>query len=98
MKKYFVALTLIAFVWSCSPKTTPTTTTTTPAPAKPSGDVAAGKETYEAKCGRCHGLPNPGDFTATKWPHIIDEMAPKAKLDGTETANVLAYVLANAKQ
>ena len=54
--------------------------------------VAAGKETFTAKCGRCHELKPAETYTAAKWVKIIDWMAPKAKLDATEKENVLAYV------
>jgi mono/diheme cytochrome c family protein len=60
-------------------------------------EVAAGKETFKAKCGRCHGLKPAEMYTAEKWVKIIDWMAPKAKLDASEKENVLAYVSFYAK-
>ncbi len=60
--------------------------------------IAAGQNTFNAKCGRCHGLKNPGDFTAERWEGIMDAMAPKAHLTDIEKANVYAYVKANAKK
>jgi trimethylamine-N-oxide reductase (cytochrome c) len=101
MKKIFVISFLAIAIWSCSHKTTPsqaTTTTTTVTTTTATGDVAAGKDTYSAKCQQCHGLKDPGKFTTTQWAPILDNMARKANLDPTEKANVLAYVLANAKQ
>jgi mono/diheme cytochrome c family protein len=97
MKKIFVIAGLVAgiVIASCSPKTTPPPAATTTAPT---GDVAAGKDTYVAKCQRCHELKNPGDFNTRQWVKLVDEMAPKAHLDDAEKANVLAYVQANAKQ
>jgi mono/diheme cytochrome c family protein len=60
--------------------------------------IAAGQNTFNAKCGRCHGLKTPGDFTAERWVGIMDAMAPKAHLTDIEKANVYAYVKANAKK
>jgi hypothetical protein len=58
---------------------------------KETAQVVAGKEVFKAKCGRCHDLKAPENYTATKWVKIVDWMAPKAKLDATEKENVLAY-------
>jgi cytochrome c2 len=99
MKKIAVVSFLIIAVWSCSHKTAPTqTTTTTTVTTTTTGDASAGKDIYIAKCGQCHGLKNPGNYTVTEWGPILDHMAKKAQLDDTEKANVLAYVDANAKQ
>jgi len=95
-----------------SAKTTPTTPpvavapAVVPPPAKPetippTGDnnaIAQGQTTFTAKCGRCHALKTTTDFTAQRWVGILESMAPKARLDATEKANVLAYVQANAKK
>ena len=58
----------------------------------------AGQATFNAKCGRCHGLKVAGDFTATRWASILAVMAPKANLTEEERNNVYAYVKANAKK
>jgi hypothetical protein len=58
---------------------------------KETKEVVAGKEVFKAKCGRCHELKAPENYTAAKWVKIIDWMAPKAKLDASEKENVLAY-------
>jgi len=70
------------------------------APATSGNDAAlkAGQETYNAKCGRCHGLKVTTDYTSDRWISIMQVMAPKARLDETEKANVLAYVQANSKK
>ena len=87
-------------------KTTPTTTpekkpvmaTNMDLDKRPvTAEVAKGQETYTAKCGRCHGLKNTADYTAKEWIGWLDKMAPKARLDETEKANVLAYVQFYAK-
>lgn len=68
-----------------------------PITKKESIEVAAGKETFKAKCGRCHDLKPAETYTAEKWVKIIDWMAPKAKLNASEKENVLAYVSFYAK-
>lgn len=70
-------------------------------PATPAGTASPavmGQTTYNAKCGRCHGLKVTTDYTADRWASIIQVMAPKAQLNDTEKENVLAYVRANAKK
>lgn len=68
-----------------------------PAPTETT-EVTAGHSTFNAKCGRCHGLKNPDTHTVSQWKDIIAKMAPKAKLDSTERANVTAYVNFYAKK
>jgi hypothetical protein len=99
MKKIsIVTISLAILVWSCSHKTTPAKTETATITTAVAGDAMEGKATYTAKCGRCHGLKNPANYTSTEWVPILNSMAAKAKLDDTEKANVNAYVQANAKQ
>ncbi|UEG50488.1 hypothetical protein LK994_03230 [Ferruginibacter lapsinanis] len=107
MKKVFV-LSILAFtIFSCAKKVTPATAaekkpteeqTVVVAPEAMATNVASGKVTYEAKCGRCHGLKEPGEFTAERWVGLVNWMAPKAHLSDTEKADVLAYVQAGAKK
>ncbi|RTL57140.1 MAG: hypothetical protein EKK37_13900 [Sphingobacteriales bacterium] len=109
MKKLFFASFLLMAIWSCTKKATPaksetapstnTATTNTETKTVVSADlIAEGKTTYESKCGRCHALHAPDEFSAEKWVPYVDAMAIKAKLTDTEKANVLAYVQANAKK
>ncbi len=60
--------------------------------------IKDGLLTYKIKCSKCHELHDTEEFTATKWVKIIDWMAPKARLEPEEKANVLAYVSAYAKK
>lgn len=39
-----------------------------------------GKELYYAKCGACHRLYAPQEFTATQWDSILPRMERKAAL------------------
>lgn len=58
----------------------------------------AGQSTFNAKCGKCHGLKPAQDYTAVRWAQILAVMAPKANLTEEERNNVYAYVSANAKK
>lgn len=94
MKKTITALVAITtFVIACSPKVTSTATGTGSA-------EAGGALISSAKCTKCHK-----DQTAHVASHTYDEqeklmhtMAKKARLSPEETADLLAYVKANAKQ
>lgn len=68
------------------------------APSTTSSPEVQGQTTYNAKCGKCHGLKVVSDFTADRWASIMAVMGPKARLNDAETANVNAYVKANAKK
>ena len=93
----------ILLLHSCSPKTTPTKTTVeTKAPTTDKNYTITlnsnyGKETYESKCGSCHNLNKPSDYTYNQWNPIIDRMAKKADLDYLQKQNVLGYLKDNAK-
>lgn len=109
MKKLLFASALAALVAACAHKATPAASTTSAGTTAPSttttspsntavAKVEAGHQVYNAKCGRCHALKEPSHYTAERWVPILQSMAPKARLSEEETANVLAYVQANAKK
>ena len=106
MKK-IVALSVFCLIIAaaCHKKAVPTTTQTDPTPpATPTVAVAdaatleAGKTVYTTKCAKCHPAKVVENYTAEKWVGILAAMIPKAKLDETESAQVTAYVNANAKK
>jgi cytochrome c2 len=96
MKKTTILIALIIFIASCSHKAAPTTTVVIPKPDSP--EAIAGKTVFTAKCGTCHDLKNPSDYTAKEWVPIVKEIGRKAKLNDSDKNNVLAYVQSNAKQ
>lgn len=57
-----------------------------------------GQSTFNAKCGKCHGLKVTTDYPADRWISIMQVMAAKALLSDSEKENVLAYVKANARK
>jgi mono/diheme cytochrome c family protein len=60
--------------------------------------VMAGMQTYNAKCGTCHGLKVTTNYTSDRWASILAVMAPKARLTEDEKNNVFAYVKENSKK
>jgi mono/diheme cytochrome c family protein len=57
-----------------------------------------GKTVFVSKCGTCHTLKNPGDYTIDQMNTILQAEIPKAKLSSKEAEQVTAYLLANAKK
>jgi cytochrome c2 len=96
MKKILASIAITIIIISCSHKTAPTASIAVAKPDSP--EAIAGKTVFTAKCGTCHELKNPGDYTAQQWTPIVKEMSRKAKLNDTDKANVLAYVQSNAKK
>jgi cytochrome c5 len=93
----------VMFLYACSPKTAPIKTTVeTKAPTTDKNYTVTlnsnyGKEIYESKCGSCHDLNKPSDYTFKDWNPIMDRMAKKANLDYLQKQNVLGYLKDNAK-
>jgi cytochrome c5 len=54
-----------------------------------------GKSVYVNKCGTCHALKTPANYTAEQMKNILKTEIPKAKLDSKESEQVTAYLLAN---
>lgn len=66
--------------------------------AQLTGDSQRGQQLFNAKCDRCHGLPEPGLYTVPRWETIMSSMARKARLDEQETADVKLWLFKQAKQ
>jgi hypothetical protein len=56
----------------------------------PDGD----RRFYEARCGVCHVPRSREEFSAAEWSRILDTMAPRAGLTGTQRDRVSAYLIA----
>lgn len=108
MKKFWViALCSMVFL-ACSKKMAPTNTASPTAPAaqeiKPAemarinmALLEKSKKVFEKRCSQCHALKEPVNHEQQKWVQIMERMAPKAQLDETQKAEVLAYVQHYAK-
>lgn len=105
MKKTIVAIAILASVIvACTPKASKTPTPATPAPevaAAVTGSIEAGGIIIaSAKCTKCHGdeTGHVPKHTFAEQDKLMQSMAKKAKLSEQETADLMAYVKAKAKQ
>jgi len=111
MRVFFVTCILVCTILGCAEKITPDASANTRSVKETKAPVAikttivpvessmakSGHWIYEEKCGHCHSLKNPSDYTVSKWESILNTMAGKANLDSFEKADVLAYVSFYAK-
>jgi hypothetical protein len=88
MKYLTIFLVAVVMIYGCAKKNLPTATATSTETVKEpdamkmatvdlknSKEAMAGMETYNGKCGRCHGLKNTADYTKEQWTPIMDRMA-----------------------
>jgi len=59
--------------------------------------LAEGKIIYENSCGKCHGLPEPLDYSSIDWVGHMNSMAPKAKLNDEQHQMVYNYLVSIKK-
>jgi cytochrome c5 len=107
MKRTVVSLIAItALIISCQKKTVPVISERKKQPAGPEiaapsatiiPDTSTGKIVFINRCGKCHGLPEPDQFTAKRWDGILSYMIPRAKLNNEQGVHVTAYLKANAQ-
>lgn len=105
MKKVpLVFLTTIIIISACNKKAVPVITArkVEPAPVKPVSNVKPntelGKMIFTNRCGRCHDLPRPEQYTAQRWDGILSSMIPRSRLNDEQAVHITAYLKANAKQ
>ena len=89
IKNYLVLFFMVLVVAACSKKMT--------ASKAPPAEVVSGNQIFDMKCGKCHDLKKPADFTAAEWIPIMDIMAGKAKLSADDKEMVVSYVKFYAK-
>ncbi|MDZ4810156.1 MAG: hypothetical protein SGI96_18115 [Bacteroidota bacterium] len=96
-------IVIAAITVACNRKALPTITERTkepPPPAKKTVDVkpdiATGKIIFTNRCGNCHDLPKPEQYTAQRWEGILSYMIPRARLNDEQGVHVTAYLKANA--
>ena len=98
MKKLILLLIVTAIIIiACNKKAVPTKPIT-PDPSLPTviPDTSIGKIVFIHRCGRCHGLPEPNQFTSKRWDGILSYMIPRARLTDEQGIHVTAYLKANA--
>jgi hypothetical protein len=98
MKKVIVPMGFILVgLVSCS-KGTVSAVTETSAISPVEYNEAQVANLYTNRCGTCHALQAREKYTTKQWERIVPEMAKKAKLDATQEAMILKYVLTSPKQ
>ena len=109
MKKLMLLLIVIAIITiACNKKAVPVITErrtqqTKPITPDPSlsnviPDTSIGKIVFINRCGRCHGLPEPNQFTSKRWDGILSYMIPRARLTDDQGIHVTAYLKANSQK
>jgi len=63
-----------------------------------SASLDIGKTVFVTKCGGCHGLKSPSDYTTDQMNNILRSEIPKANLSKKESDDLTAYLLANTKK
>jgi hypothetical protein len=107
MNKIFFLLSLLFIVAACQKKAVPVITerkyeppkrvvTTFPTPGTIAPDTSIGKTVFINRCGKCHGLPEPVQFTAERWDGILISMMPKARLNEEQKIHITAYIKSHA--
>lgn len=106
-RTFLLAAAAVIVFAACHNKTAPTVADRTKqpeAPAKPAepvvsaAELEAGKTIYTTKCAKCHPAKPLENWTNEAWQPILKAMIPKARLDSVQSAQVTAYVKANAKK
>ena len=59
--------------------------------------LEAGRRIYLDQCTTCHTAEPIRDYAACRWPGILDEMSPKAKLTPSQERDVRLYVATVSK-
>jgi cytochrome c5 len=110
MKKFFAIILIAVAAFACSRKTTPPSEIIISNQQKQSnknevavtntnpGEAPEGKTIYTTRCKTCHGVKPVAKYTGAEWENILKIMGPKAHLTESETKEVSAYVMANARK
>jgi len=57
-------------------------------------ELQQGRDVYQSRCGSCHVLYQPSQHGPSEWPHLIGEMAQRAKLTEADRNRVERYLVA----
>jgi len=85
-------LTLAGCSNGIAPESTPTMTIGEKTAAN-STSLLAGREVLMTRCAACHRAPSVEKYSAEEWRGIVGRMSPLAKLNASQQAQLLAYVL-----
>lgn len=72
----------------------------TPVDAARSGvalaELQQGRQLVMAKCSGCHRTPQPAEHKTDEWPKMIDEMAQRAHVEGSDRQAIRDYLVTMA--
>jgi hypothetical protein len=60
-------------------------------------DLHRGKQQYVQRCSGCHGLIDPHQFQAGRWPGFVKEMSGRLQLSGNDLADLTRYLVVAAE-
>lgn len=92
MRKISLISTAVLLLAACTPKAQEAISAK-PSEPFPNASIAEGSALYAANCGSCHGLKKVENYNHAQWIKIVPDMAEKAKMDATQEAKILDYVL-----
>jgi cytochrome c5 len=98
VSKTGITLILLFVLVSCARKSTPqipertVSTRSVNLEADLKGDAVKGKQIFSAGCKRCHGLPEAGQFTRSRWEAVLPGMIRNAGLDAQEAADIREFI------
>jgi len=56
-------------------------------------DLHRGKQRYVQSCSGCHGLIDPHQFEAGRWPGFVKEMSGRMQLSSNDVADLTRYLV-----
>ncbi len=56
-------------------------------------DLHRGRERYVQSCSSCHGLIDPHQFEAGRWPGFVKEMSGRMQLTQSDVADLTRYLV-----
>lgn len=62
------------------------------------GQLMIGRNLYINKCGSCHNLHLPEQYTKKQWLKEMPEMQKKAKITEEESKQITSFLLARCKE
>ena len=60
--------------------------------------IVGGKVLYKSRCGKCHKLHKPSEYTAKEWKRNLIVMKDKAELTKAEYQLIIGYLSANSNK
>ena len=95
--KWTAAALAAVVICSCAsgPSSIPPVTAQMAATAgKSEAVLAEGRQIFAGPCTACH-VPEPlGKYTPSEWAHYVEDMAERTRLNASQKAALLAYVMA----